>query len=162
VLGCTDIGDFAERRVGGYRASRALIFRIGAAMSQFDIPTTFGRNQLITDDRPDGSSALQTLQGISRTILDSLVLMVLMEGILSKASKIGGFDIGMICSVTRARQTLEPVAHCGFRNHENLTMYREHMREHSTAGIVDRVIATKEIHVVELHKTEGIRTFRRE
>ena len=131
-------------------------------MSQFDIPTTFDRHQLITDDRPDGSSELQTLQEISRTILDSLDLKVMMEGILNKASKIGGFDIGMICFVTRARQTLEPVAHCGFRNHENLTMYREHMREHSTAGIVDRVIATKEIHVVELHKTEGIRTFRRE
>src|SRR5215475_5855515 len=131
-------------------------------MSQLDTPTTFDRQQFSTDDRPDGSMELQTLQEISRTILDSLDLKVMMEGILNKASKIGGFDIGMICFVTTARQTMEPVAHCGFRNHENLTMYREHMREQSTAGIVDRVIATKEIRVVDLHKTEGIRTFRRE
>ncbi len=131
-------------------------------MSQFETPSTFDRHQLSTDDRRDGSSELQTLQEISRTILDSLDLKVMMEGILNKASKVGGFDIGMICFVTTARQTLEPVAHCGFRNHENLTMYREHMREQSTAGIVDRVIATKEIRVVDLHKTEGIRTFRRE
>jgi len=111
-------------------------------MSQFDTPTTFDRRQLSTDDPSDGSSELQTLQEISRTILDSLDLKVMMEAILNKASKIGGFDIGMICFVTPARQTLEPVAHSGFRNHENLTMYREHMREQSTAGIVDRVIAT--------------------
>jgi len=129
-------------------------------MSQVDTPTTFDRRQLSTDGRPDVSSELQTLQEISRTILDSLDLKVMMEAILNKASKIGGFDIGMICFVTTARQTLEPVAHCGFRNHENLTMYHEHMREQSTAGIVDRVIATKEIHVVDLHKTEGMRTFR--
>src|SRR5262245_43109858 len=131
-------------------------------MSQLDSPTTFDRQQLSTDDRPHGSMVLHTLQEISRTILDSLDLKVMMESILNKASKIGGFDIGMICFVTTARQTLEPVAHCGFRNHENLTMYRDHMRERSTAGIVDRVIATKEIRVVDLHKTEGIRTFRRE
>jgi transcriptional regulator with GAF, ATPase, and Fis domain len=131
-------------------------------MSQLDTPTNFERHQLQADDQAGGSSELQTLQEISRTILDSLDLKVMMEGILNKASAIGGFDIGMICFVTTARQTLEPVAHCGFRNHENLTTYREHMREQSTAGIVDRVIATKEIHVVDLDKTEGIRTFRSE
>ena len=129
-------------------------------MSQLDTPTTFDRHQLSTDDRPDGSSALQTLQEISRTILDSLDLDVMMEGILNKASEIGRFDIGMISLVTTARQTLEPVAHFGFRDHENLTMYREHMREQSAAGIVDRVMVTKEIRVVDLHKTEGMRTFR--
>jgi GAF domain-containing protein len=132
-------------------------------MSQLDTPTNFERHQLRTaDDRSGGSSDLQALQEISRTILDSLELKLMMEGILNKASAIGGFDIGMICFVTTARQTLEPVAHCGFRNDENLTTYREHMREQSTAGIVDRVIATKEIRVVDLDKTEGIRTFRRE
>jgi len=68
----------------------------------------------------------------------------------------------MICFVTTVRQTLEPVAHYGFRDHESLTTYREHMREQSTAGIVDRVIATKEIRIVNLDKTEGIRTFRSE
>ena len=131
-------------------------------MSQLDTPSNFERHQLRADDRAGGSSELQTLQEISRTILDSLDLKLMMEGILNKASQIGGFDIGMICFVTTARQTLEPVAHCGFRNHANLTTYREHMREQSTAGIVDRVIATKEIRVVDLHKTEGIRTFRSE
>jgi signal transduction histidine kinase len=131
-------------------------------MSQADTPTNFERHQLHADDWTGGSSELQTLQEINRTILDSLDLKVMMEGILNKASEIGGFDIGMICFVTTARQTLEPVAHCGFRDRENLTMYREHMREQSTAGIVDRVIATKKIRVVDLHKTGGIRTFRRE
>ena len=116
----------------------------------------------MSDDHVGGSSELQTLQEISRTILDSLDLELMTERILNKAFEIGGFDIGIICLVTTARQTLEPVAHRGFRDHENLTRYREHMREHSTAGIVDRVIATREIRLVDLHKIDGIRTFRRE
>src|SRR5262245_10701260 len=117
-----------NRRIQSFMGSHLLNW---AAMSQLDSPTTFDRQQLSTDDRPHGSMELQTLQEISRTILDSLDLKVMMEGILNKASKIGGFDIGMICFVTTARQTLEPVAHCGFRSHENLTMYRDHMRERS-------------------------------
>lgn len=139
-----------------------LIFRHRSNMSPLDTPTNFDRPKFHPAEERVGSSELQTLQEISRTILDSLDLKVMMEGILNKASAIGGFDIGMICFVTTVRQTLEPVAHCGFRDHENLTTYREHMREKSTAGIVDRVIATKEIRVVDLHKTGGIRTFRRE
>jgi signal transduction histidine kinase len=132
-------------------------------MSQLDSPTNFERHGLPeADDRVDGYSELRTLQEISRTILDSLDLKLMMEWILNKASEIGGFDIGMICFVSTARQTLEPVAHRGFRDHENVTGYREHMREQSTAGVVDRVIATKEIRVVDLHKVTGIRTFRRE
>jgi signal transduction histidine kinase len=131
-------------------------------MSPLDTPTNFERPQVHPAEERVGSSELQTLQEISRTILDSLDLKVMLEGILNKASAIGGFDIGMICFVTTVRQTLEPVAHYGFRDHESLTTYREHMREQSTAGIVDRVIATKEIHVVDLDKTEGIRTFRSE
>lgn len=131
-------------------------------MSPLDTPTNFERPQVHPAEERVGSSELQTLQEISRTILDSLDLKVMLEGILNKASAIGGFDIGMICFVTTVRQTLEPVAHYGFRDHESLTTYREHMREQSTAGIVDRVIATKEIRIVDLDKTEGIRTFRSE
>jgi K+-sensing histidine kinase KdpD len=116
----------------------------------------------MSDNQVGGYNELQALQEISRTILDSLDLKVMTERILNKAFEIGGFDIGIICFVTTVRQTLEPVAHRGFRDHENLTRYREHMREQSTAGIVDRVIATREIRLVDLHKTEGIRTFRRE
>ena len=139
-----------------------LIFRNRSNMSPLDTPTNFDRPKFHPAAERVGSSELQTLQEISRTILESLDLKVMMEGILNKASAIGGFDIGMICFVTTVRQTLEPVAHCGFRDHENLTTYRKHMREQSTAGIVDRVIATREICVVDLHKTGGIRTFRRE
>ena len=131
-------------------------------MSPLDTPTNFERPQVHPAEERVGSSELQTLQEISRTILDSLDLKVMLEGILNKASAIGGFDIGMICFVTTVRQTLEPVAHYGFRDHESLTTYREHMREQPTAGIVDRVIATKEIRIVDLDKTEGIRTFRSE
>ena len=130
-------------------------------MTRFDNPTPVERHRSHRpDDRVTNGTELQTLQEISRTILDSLDLKVMTEGILNKASEIGSFDIGMICFVATARQTLEPVAHRGFCDHENVTAYRDHMREQSTAGIVDRVIATKEIRVVDLQTTGGIRTFR--
>jgi GAF domain-containing protein len=132
-------------------------------MSQLDTPTNFeGDKVRLVDQRVGGDGELQTLQEISRTILDSLDLKVMMEGILNKALAIFGFDIGLICFGTAMRQTLEPVAYQGFRDHQNLTSYREHMREQAIAGIVDRVIATKEVRVVDLHETRGIRTFRRE
>ncbi len=132
-------------------------------MSRLDNPTQLERQRSHTpDDRVRNGAELQTLQEISRIILDSLDLKGMMEGILNRASEIGSFDIGMICFVATARQTLEPVAHRGFRDHENVTAYRDNMREQSTAGIVDRVIATKEIRVVDLEITGGIRTFRRE
>jgi K+-sensing histidine kinase KdpD len=123
-----------------------------------DLDTT----KLERDEGLGGPSDLQTLQEISRTILDSLDLKLMMEGILHKAAAIIGFDIGLICFVATLRQTLEIIAHRGFRDHENLTLYRQHMKEQSTAGVVDRVIATKEIRVVDLGQTEGIRTFKRE
>jgi GAF domain-containing protein len=132
-------------------------------MSELDTSTNFkGDAGRSPDDRASGNGELQTLQEISRTILDSLDLKVMMEGILNKALEIFNFDIGMICFVTAMRQTLEPFVYYGFRDHENLTSYREHMREQATAGIVDRVIATKEVRVIDLHETRGIRTFRRE
>jgi signal transduction histidine kinase len=130
-------------------------------MSQVDTPTPthFERRQRGADDRAGASSELQTLQEISRTILDSVDRKMMMDGILNKVSAIGGFDIGLICLVTTAQQDLEPVVHFGFRDHENLRMYREHLREQSTAGIVDSVIGTKEIRVVDLHKNGGMHTF---
>jgi K+-sensing histidine kinase KdpD len=132
-------------------------------VSQLDPSTNRDRDQgRLPTDWAGGNGELQVLQEISRTILDSLDLKVMMERILNKALEIFGFDIGMICFVTALRQTLEPVVYQGFRDHENLTRYREHMREQGIAGIVDRVIATKEIRVIDLDKTRGIRTFRRE
>src|SRR5687767_5353394 len=126
-------------------------------MNQLETLSHLEREKLrASEERLRGYRELQTLQDINRTILDSVDLKVMMEGILNRAAEIGGFEIGMICFVTAARQTLEPVAHRGFRDPANLTTYREHMREQSTAGIVDRVIATKEIRVVDLQKTEGV------
>jgi K+-sensing histidine kinase KdpD len=124
--------------------------------------TELGTTKLERNEGLGGPHDLQTLQEISRTILDSLDLKPMMEGILHKACEIIGFDIGLICFVATVRQTLELIAHRGFCDHENLSLYRQHMKEHSTAGIVDRVIATKEIRVVDLDQTEGIRTFKRE
>ena len=132
-------------------------------MSQLDMPTNFKAEAVRSAGEPVvGDEKLRALQEISRTILDSLDLKVMMEGILNKVFEIFGFDIGLICFVTAMRQTLEPVADRGFRDDQSLTRFREHMREQATAGIVDRVIATQEVRIIDLHETQGIRTFRRE
>jgi GAF domain-containing protein len=119
-------------------------------------------NSRLASERPRSYAELQTLHEISRSILQSLDIKVTMERILDRICESGAFDLGVICFVTHMRQTLEPVAHRGFRDPENLSRYRAHMKERSTAGMVDRVLSTKEIRVVDLDKTEGLRTFRAE
>src|SRR5262249_61623410 len=120
-------------------------------MSQVDTPTTFDRHQHGAEDRAGSSSELQMLQEISRTILGSVDVRMMMDGILNKASEIGGFDIGMISFVTTAPQTLGLVAHFGFRDHEDLTTYPAHLREQATAGIGARVMGIKECRDVDVH-----------
>jgi signal transduction histidine kinase/putative methionine-R-sulfoxide reductase with GAF domain len=132
-------------------------------MRHFNTQTDFESGESrMSDKRLYRDSELQTLQEINRIILESLDIKVLTEGILNKVSEMGAFDIGMICFVTAARRTLEPIAHRGFRDHENLKRYHTNIKERSTAGIADRVIATKQVRVIDLDKTEGVRTFRHE
>jgi GAF domain-containing protein len=105
---------------------------------------------------------LETLQEINQTIFDSTDLRVMMDGILSKIFTVGGFDVGLVCLSMTTRETLEPVASRGFRDLANVDRYRTHMRERSTAGIVDQVITNSKVRIVDLTQTEGVRTFRRE
>jgi GAF domain-containing protein len=106
---------------------------------------------------------LQTLHQISRTVLDSLDVKAMMEGILTKVFEIGGLDIGMICLVASPAQVLEPIAAHGFRDQENVTKFRKPLGGQSIAGISDRVIATKKILIIDdVDKIEGARTFKRE
>jgi signal transduction histidine kinase len=85
-----------------------------------------------------------------------------MEGMLDKVLAIGGFDIGMICLITSDRSTLEPIVHRGFRDMENLNNYRDRISQSSRSGLVNQVLATRKIRVVDLRQRGGVRTFRAE
>ena len=104
-----------------------LIFRHRSNMSPLDTPTNFDRPKFHPAEEREGSSELQTLEEISRTILDSLDLKVMMEG-LDKASAIGGFDIGMICFVTTVRQRWSPSPIADSRSRKFDGLSRTHER----------------------------------
>jgi PAS domain S-box-containing protein len=106
-------------------------------------------------------SELQTLHDINRTIFESLDVEPMMERLLEKVLASGGFDIGVICLVTFDRPGLEPVAHRGFRDLKNLDKYRQRVRYQSTS-IIDEVLATRTIRVVDLRRRDGVRSFRAE
>lgn len=105
---------------------------------------------------------LQTLHDINLTILDSLDVKPMMDGMLDKVLALGGFDLGMICLVATDRSTLEPIAHRGFRDVENLNHYRERIRQPAGSGLVHQVLATRKIRIVDLRQRAGVRAFRAE
>jgi PAS domain S-box-containing protein len=105
---------------------------------------------------------LQTLHEINRTILDSLDVKPMMQRILDQIIDLREFDIGMICLVTADQKSLEPIASDGFQDVENVNRYRDRIRQQSTAGIVDQVIATRKLRLVDLTVTGGVRSFRNE
>jgi PAS domain S-box-containing protein len=114
------------------------------------------------DERLRHVGELQTLHEINRTILDSLDVKTMMEGMLDKVLAIGGLDLGMICLICDDRAMLEPVAHRGFRDIKNFNGYRNNIRERSTSSIVDQVLATRKVRVVDLRQRSGMRTLRAE
>ncbi|MGH7929609.1 MAG: GAF domain-containing protein, partial [Candidatus Binatia bacterium] len=107
-------------------------------------------------------SELQTLHEINRTILDSLDVKPMMEGMLDKVLASIGFDIGMICLFSDDRSTLEPIAHRGFRDNENVKNYRDRIRQRFLSAIADQVLATRKIRIVDLRQRDGVQSFRSE
>ncbi len=114
------------------------------------------------EERLRQAGQLQTLHEISRTILESRDIRLLMEGILDKVLAIGGFDIGMICLAAADRKSLEPVAHRGFRDRERWNRNRDHREQWPRTGIVDQVLTTRQIQIVDLSNGDRIRTFHEE
>ena len=114
------------------------------------------------EERLRRMSELQTLQEINRTILDSLDLKPMMEGMLDKVLASVGFDIGMICLIPDDHSTLEPVADRGFRDSENVANYRDRSRQRYLSALADQVLATRKIRVVDLRRRDGVQIFRAE
>jgi PAS domain S-box-containing protein len=105
---------------------------------------------------------LQILQAISVTILDSLDLKLMMERILDQAFEIGEFDIGVIRLLNPTGDSLETVASRGYRDPQNVQSHRQKLEGYTTGAGSARVLEDKEVHVVDLAQTNGLRTFKSE
>ena len=75
---------------------------------------------------------LQTLYAISKTILDTLDVKIMMERILDHALELGQFDLGVICLFDPASKSMEPVASRGYRDPGNVEGHRKKMDAYTT------------------------------
>jgi signal transduction histidine kinase len=113
-------------------------------------------------DRLSRLDEIQTLHEINRTILGSLDLNKMMEGILDKTMEMGGFDIGLIRLLDAAGQTLQPSANRGYRDPANVQAHPQQIERYTRGSATARIIMDKAVHVVDLTQREGLRTLRRE
>jgi GAF domain-containing protein len=108
------------------------------------------------------TTQLETLHEISQTILESLDLTVMMDGILEKTLDRGKFDIGMIRLLHPTEKSLEPVTSRGYRDPTNIERQRKRAEDPSSPRVIAQVIESKETRVEDLGGRNGMRTFKRE
>jgi signal transduction histidine kinase len=113
-------------------------------------------------DVPARYRDLQTLYAISKTILDTLDVKIMMERILDHALELGQFDLGVICLLDSAGKSMEPVASRGYSDPKNVEGHRKKMDAYTTGAGSTQVMADKAVHVVDLSQTDGMRTFKKE
>ncbi|MEX0804807.1 MAG: ATP-binding protein [Candidatus Binatia bacterium] len=105
---------------------------------------------------------LQILQAISQTILGSIDLKAILNEVLDKAYEIGGFDIGVIRIFDQAGEILEPVAMRGYQAPKNVEDHRKVIEGLTSGSGTQEALVDKAVHVVDLNRTSGMRTFRKE
>lgn len=110
-----------------------------------------------------GYEKLQTLKEINQSILSSLDLKTILDGILEKTVTLGLFDIGVIRLLDRGGQFLEPVASRGYRHPENVDGKATDPEDRRTGKVLRQVIKGKGVHLIEdLSNVDGMRTFKKE
>jgi PAS domain S-box-containing protein len=106
---------------------------------------------------------LQTLQKISREVLNSPDLKALVEGILEKAMFIGAFDLGVIRLVDPQTQQLKPMAIRGYRDPTKVKSHNLDEGDPSFGTRQSEIFAGKEPFIVEqVSSSKGLRTLKRE
>jgi len=105
---------------------------------------------------------LGSLHEINQTILESTDLNVMMNRILEQTLEVMGFEIGMIRLLQLDRTTLEPVAHRGYRDPENVSRQRRRAEDPALPRVIAQVLATRATKVEDLTQVDGMRTFKRE
>ncbi len=105
---------------------------------------------------------LQSLHEISEVMLTSQDFKTMAESVLDKALVLAHCDWGLLRLVNRADNRLEPVAHRGYRQEENLLRHSSYQRERTT-GRVLRVFEAKRTFVLDRVQEEpGLRVLKSE
>jgi signal transduction histidine kinase/DNA-binding response OmpR family regulator len=107
---------------------------------------------------------LQVLRKISETILGSLDLKVVLDGILEQAMLSGSFDLGNIRLLDSTRETLEVAATRGYRDPKNILSHRGVSRTQKGRQSSHFQGRFLEEPCIEEHvqSSEGLRTLRKE
>jgi len=110
-----------------------------------------------------GYEKLQTLKEINESILSSLDLKAILEGILEKTVTLGLFDIGVIRLIDSSGEFLEPAASRGYRDPENVHGKPTDPADMRTGKVLVQVITEKEAYPIEdLSTVDGMKAFKRE
>jgi CheY-like chemotaxis protein len=92
---------------------------------------------------------LQTLQEISQSVLNSLDLKQILDGILERTMALGAFDTGAICLMDNAADVLKTVAFRGYRDPQNVPPPRRPADESEQAPTITHALVRNEIQVEE-------------
>jgi signal transduction histidine kinase len=107
---------------------------------------------------------LQVLRKISETILGSLDLKLVLDGILEQAMLSGSFDLGNIRLLDSSRETLEVAAARGYRDAKNIVSHRgvSATEEGRQSSHFQRRLLEEPCIEEHVQASKGLRTFRRE
>lgn len=108
------------------------------------------------------SREFEALHAIGNAILDTLELETMMERILDQALAIGRFDMGVVRLLDETGECLQPVASRGYRDLRNLENHRRKLDGFTSGAATRRVLGDRAVHVVDLSRTDGLRTFKKE
>jgi signal transduction histidine kinase/HAMP domain-containing protein len=110
-----------------------------------------------------GYEKLQTLKEINQSILSSLDLKAIIEGILEKTVTLSLFDIGVIRLIDSRGEFLEPVASRGYRDPENVHGKPTDPGDLRTGKVLVQVITEKQVYPIEdLSTVNAMQAFKRE
>jgi GAF domain-containing protein len=106
---------------------------------------------------------LETLHEIGQIILTSPDLETTLEKILHHALAAGACDIGTIRLLDSKTQTLEPVAHSGYRNSDHVNAHHRNLKEATSGRLTLAMLTEARPRIVEnVQEGEGLRTFKKE
>ena len=110
-----------------------------------------------------GYEKLQALKEINQSILSSLDLTTILEGLLDRTLTLGQFDIGVIRLIDSSGEFLDPVASRGYRDPENVHGKPTDPGDSRTGKVLVQVITEKEVYPIEdLSNVDGMQAFKRE
>lgn len=106
---------------------------------------------------------IEALYDISQTVINSIELKDIADGILGKVLEIGRFDIGVIRLLEPSNKSLLPIASRGYRHPEKIRAMQMGQKGPTRGASQAQVLASRGAFVCEnVLSSEGFRTFKKE